>query len=267
LLYTIRKIKHINFNKNFFEKAAWDEQKVVTGIDEVGRGCLAGPVVTAAVILPINKPNRLLLDSKLLTPEERVKAYNWIVKHCWYGVGITHHRLIDQRNIWQATLIAMKKALVNLLAVCPQKPSAILIDAMPLNLFDTDYKDIPVHYFPIGERKSSSIAAASIVAKVTRDRMMEQFDIIFPGYKLKDHKGYSTPTHKKLINVQQHTIIHRLSYLDRLKLREANMELSSLIDNESVEAHETIESMEMLQELEQEGIAIEQSNEEHVENL
>ena len=110
----------------------------------------------------------------------------------------------------------MKKALVNLLAICPQVPSAILVDAMPLQLSDTSFKEIPVHYFPFGESKSSSIAAASIIAKVTRDALMNKFDRVFPGYKLKDHKGYSTKTHKAIIRESTHTIIHRMSFLVRL---------------------------------------------------
>ncbi len=205
----------VNFNKNHYETAAWQAQSVVVGIDEVGRGCLAGPLVTAAVILPPHRLNRLLKDSKLMTAEDRIRAYNWVFKHCWYGVGIVHNRLIDQHNIWQATLIAMKKALVNLLATCPHTPSAVLIDAMPLNLFDTHYKNIPVHHFPKGERKSSSIAAASIVAKVTRDCLMQQYDKLFPGYHLGKHKGYSTRVHKASVIELGPSIIHRMSFLGK----------------------------------------------------
>lgn len=207
------KRQKVNFLKNSFEKAAWQQEKVVCGIDEVGRGCLAGPLVTAAVILPINRASRLLKDSKILNEQERLKANKWIIKHCWYGIGIVHNRLIDQHNIWYATLIAMKKALVNLLATCPQIPTAILIDAMPLNLFDTSYKSIPVHYFPKGEKKSSSIAAASIVAKVYRDQLMRQFDPIFPDYKLAYHKGYSTKKHKTALRELNYSLIHRLNFL------------------------------------------------------
>lgn len=206
----------IKFNKNTFEKHAWSDLKVVVGIDEVGRGCLAGPLVTAAVILPVNKISPMLKDSKLMTAEERQKAYNWIIRNCWYGIGMVHHRLVDQHNIWHATLIAMKKALVHLLAICPEQPTAILIDAMPLNLFDTSYKDIPVNYFPKGERKSSSIAAASIVAKVTRDRLMGLFDPLFPGYGWTENKGYSTPSHKQAVKQLQHSIIHRMSFIENL---------------------------------------------------
>ena len=125
-----RRKQTLNFNKNHFEKAAWDQSNRVVGIDEVGRGCLAGPLVTAVVILPIGNVNRMLKDSKLMEHEERVKAYAWITKHCWYGVGIVHNRIIDQHNIYRATLIAMKRALVNLLATSDQYPAAILVDAM-----------------------------------------------------------------------------------------------------------------------------------------
>ena len=205
------------FNKNYFEQAAWTANQVICGLDEVGRGCLAGPVVTAAVILPPGKTHRLLKDSKLMTSDERIQAYAWIKKYCWYATGIVHHRTIDDRNVWHATLIAMKKALVHLLATAPQQPSKIITDAMPLNLFDTAYKDIPVHYFPFGERRSSTIAAASIVAKVTRDAMMRRMDTLFPGYLLASHKGYGTPPHKKIIREGgQHLIIHRDSYLARM---------------------------------------------------
>ena len=214
----VKKRQTVNFKKNFFENAAWKQKSVVVGIDEVGRGCLAGPLVTAAVILPpFRATYRLLKDSKQLDLSERILAYKWINKHCWYGVGIVHNRLIDQHNIWQATLIAMKKALIHLLAISPykQQPSGILVDAMPLELLDTSYKDIPVHYFPKGEQKSSSIAAASIVAKVTRDHLMQQFDAIFPSYKLGQHKGYSTKIHKNVVKEQGHSIIHRMSFLGK----------------------------------------------------
>lgn len=213
---TLNRVKE-RFNKNYFEKQAWLANEVVCGLDEVGRGCLAGPVVTAAVILPPGKTSRLLKDSKIMTPEERLTAFKWIDKHCWYSFGIVHHRMIDERNIWHATLIAMKKALVHLMATAPHKPSKIITDCMPLNLNDTYYKEIPVHYFPHGERRSNTIAAASIIAKIKRDAMMQRMDTIFPGYLLASHKGYSTPPHKRIIREGgTHLIIHRDSYLARL---------------------------------------------------
>jgi ribonuclease HII len=238
----IRQKKH--FRKNHFEQLAWGQKQLICGLDEVGRGCLAGPVVTAAVILPLNKTSPLLKDSKLMTPEERLKAYHWIEKNCQYGVGIVHHRLIDRHNIWHATLIAMKRALLNLLSIAPERPSAIVIDAMPLQLFDTSYKDIPVYYFPFGERKSSSIAAASIVAKVCRDALMMRAEEAFPGFYLGQHKGYGTPLHKRII-IQSKTelVIHRKSFLKQVYagaiLDEAEEQISLL----EVESSQIIEQL------------------------
>jgi ribonuclease HII len=210
---TTKKIQRVNFTKNSYELTAWANQDVVCGIDEVGRGCLAGPLVTAAVILPPHKNSRLLKDSKLMTLEEREKAFEWISKNAYYGIGMVNHRIIDSQNIWQATLIGMKRALINLLAVSPFRPKAVLIDAMPLKLEDTNYKDIPVHHFYKGESKSSSIAAASIIAKVTRDRLMTKMDPIVPGYLLGRHKGYSTSLHQDAVKSLNYSIIHRQSFL------------------------------------------------------
>jgi len=204
-----------DFKKNFYENTSWKANAVICGIDEVGRGCLAGPLVTAAVILPPNTGYKLLKDSKILTPKELILAYKWIKRNCRYNIGIASHNNIDTFNIWQATLIAMKKAAIHLIASSDIKPSAILVDAIPLNLSDTSYCSIPVYYFPKGEKKSTSIAAASIVAKVTRDKMMKKLDPIFPGYHLAQHKGYGTKKHKTAIDNQKHTIIHRTSFLKK----------------------------------------------------
>jgi ribonuclease HII len=203
--------------KNEFEQEAWNNSQYVCGIDEVGRGCLAGPLVTAAVILPINKTSRLLADSKLLTEEERHKGAIWVAKHCWYAYGIVDHTTIDRFNIYHATLIAMKKALIHLLASAP-RPSAILIDAMPLKLSDTQYADIPIRFFPKGERKSSSIAAASIIAKVKRDELMDKFENILPGFHFKEHKGYATKLHRDTLKEIPQSIIHRQSFLNSITI-------------------------------------------------
>jgi len=186
---------------------------LVCGIDEVGRGCLAGPVITAAVALFPKKHHKLLKDSKILTPKERQQAYSWIVKNSWYSFGAVDNRTIDKRNIWHATLLAMRKSLLNLLAICPRKISTVLIDAMPVSLEDSIHQGLDIFHFPFGESKSTSIAAASIIAKVKRDEMMARFDKIFPGYKLAKHKGYATKSHKQAITQQSHTIIHRLNFL------------------------------------------------------
>ncbi len=203
------------FNKNYFEKQAWEHNTLVCGIDEVGRSPLAGPLVTAAAILPIGKTHFLLKDSKEMTLQQRLKADKWIKKHCWYGYGIVHHRIITQHNIWHATLIAMKRALLSAIAACPYKPVAILTDAMPLNLHDTSYGDIQVYYFTKGEKKSSSIAAASILAKVKRDAMMCRMGKVFPGYSFASNKGYGTRVHRDAIKKIDLTIVHRASFVKR----------------------------------------------------
>lgn len=205
-----------NIKKNSFEYDAWQRQELVIGVDEVGRGCFAGPVVAAAVILPRDKAHRMLKDSKIMTSEEREKAFAWIVKHCSYGIGIVHHRAIDEHNIWHATLIAMKKAVMHALEASGQKPSTILTDAMPLNLADTHFHEIPVYYFTQGESRSSSIAAASIVAKVTRDAMMKLFDEAIPGYGWSDNKGYGTIGHRAAIKEQNYSFLHRMTFLQKL---------------------------------------------------
>jgi len=202
-----------NIKKNSFEFDAWSRQAIVVGLDEVGRGCFAGPVVAAAVILPLNKAHRMLKDSKIMTPQERETAFKWIKNHCVHGIGVVHHRMIDQHNIWQATLIAMKKALMHALEGLSERPSAIITDAMPLNLSDTHFHDIPVYFFTKGESKSSSIAAASIVAKVTRDAMMKLYDQAIPGYGLAENKGYGTPKHQKALLERSYSFIHRENFV------------------------------------------------------
>lgn len=200
--------------KDAYERAAWALGQPIMGLDEVGRGCLAGPVVTAAVMLPVGKTSRLLRDSKLMTASEREKAYMWIIKHCHFGIGIVSHEIIDTINIWHATLRAMRRASLHALAISRVRPHTIVVDAMPVSLASTNYHEIPICYFPFGERKSSSIAAASIVAKVTRDRLMGHIDPLFPLYGLKTHKGYATKVHQAAVAQYRHSIIHRMTFLD-----------------------------------------------------
>jgi ribonuclease HII len=203
--------------KNQYERAAWDAQSTVCGVDEVGRGCLAGPVVTAAVILHPNKCPRQLKDSKVLDHAELVKAYDWIVQNSWFGFGIVSHTDIDAHNIYQATLIAMKRAVMQALTSAPALPSAILVDAMPLKLTSTGYKDIAVHHFTKAESKSSSVAAASIIAKVKRDALMRRLDGVVTGYEFTAHKGYATDIHCQALRNQGKSIIHRESFLSFLQ--------------------------------------------------
>jgi ribonuclease HII len=208
------------FKKNFFEKDAWQNSCYVCGIDEVGRGCLAGPLVTSTVILPINTTSPLLKDSKILTEQEREKAFDWITKNCFYSVAITSHKQIDKINIYQATLVTMKKSLLQLLHSVPfehQKIKYVLIDSMPLSLYPSSfYNSLEFKFFDKGETLSSSIAAASIVAKVTRDRLMVKINSIFPKFNFSEHKGYGTTDHVKVLNEQGQTIIHRNSFLTKI---------------------------------------------------
>jgi ribonuclease HII len=203
------KVSH-DFARNFYEKMIWHEQKLVVGIDEVGRGSLAGPVVAAAAVLKTQKAPKIITDSKLLSAEERAHAYEWLIEHSYWSIGIVHHREVDSKNIYQATLRAMRRAYEQLLIKLPQDPGAVLIDAMPLLL---PY-DLPVYAFCFGETRSVSIAAASIIAKVTRDRLMESYDLKFPGYGFAAHKGYGTAQHQEELRKRGISPIHRVSFVE-----------------------------------------------------
>lgn len=164
--------------------------KYIAGIDEVGRGPLVGPVVTAAVILPREFYDERINDSKKLTEKKRELLYDVIMENAVsVGVGISSEDVIDEINILEATKKAMIEA-VNNLSV---KPEHLLIDAVKLNI------DIPQTSIIKGDAKSESIAAASIVAKVTRDRMMVELDKMHPEYDFKHNKGYGTKKHIEAI--------------------------------------------------------------------
>ena len=160
--------------------------KYIAGIDEVGRGPLVGPVVTAAVILPRDFYDERINDSKKLTEKKREQLYDVIMENAVsVGIGISSEDVIDDINILEATKKAMIEA-VNNLSV---KPEHLLIDAVKLNV------DIPQTSIIKGDAKSESIAAASIIAKVTRDRMMIELDKEHPEYDFKHNKGYGTKKH------------------------------------------------------------------------
>lgn len=162
----------------------------IAGIDEVGRGPLVGPVVTAAVILPKDFYDERINDSKKLTEKKRKLLYDVIMENAIsVGIGISNEDVIDEINILNATKRAMLEA-VNNLSV---KPEHLLIDAVKLNT------DIPQTSIIKGDAKSESIAAASIIAKVTRDRMMVELDKIHPEYDFKHNKGYGTKKHIEAI--------------------------------------------------------------------
>lgn len=164
--------------------------KYIAGIDEVGRGPLVGPVVTAAVILPRDFYDERINDSKKLTEKKRELLYDVIMENAVsVGIGISSEDVIDEINILEATKKAMIEAVNNLNV----KPEHLLIDAVKLNI------DIPQTSIIKGDAKSESIAAASIVAKVTRDRMMIELDKIHPEYDFKHNKGYGTKKHIEAI--------------------------------------------------------------------
>ena len=177
--------------------------KLIAGVDEVGRGPLVGPVVTACVILPDNFNLEGLTDSKKLTEKKRDFYYDEIMKQAIsVGVGIVSNEEIDKINIYEATKVAMKQAISN----CDIKPEHVLIDAMKLDL------DIPSTSIIKGDLLSISISAASVIAKVTRDRMMYELDKKYPMYDFKSNKGY--PTKKHMEAIKEYGIIpeHRKSY-------------------------------------------------------
>ena len=160
---------------------------LIAGVDEVGRGPLVGPVVTAAVILPKGYYNEYIKDSKKLSEKKRCELFDIIMRDAIsVSIGIKDNKIIDKENIYQATKLAMYDAINNLKV----KPEYILIDAMKL-----EDLCIPSKSIVKGDAKSESIAAASIIAKVTRDNMMYELDKKFPEYGFKNHKGYPTKAH------------------------------------------------------------------------
>ena len=178
--------------------------KLIAGTDEVGRGPLVGPVVAAAVILPENYFLEGIDDSKKLTEKKREKYFDIINKDAIaVGIGIVDAKTIDEINILEASRLAMKKAIESLKI----KPEHILSDAMKLDNQDIPYTDI-IH----GDALSESIAAASIIAKVTRDRMMYDLDKKYPEYGFAKHKGYPTKLH--LENLEKYGVLdnYRFSY-------------------------------------------------------
>ena len=208
-----------DFEPLYFEHQAWSTGKILYGIDEVGRGCLAGPLVTAAVALKPYAHHALLRDSKLLSPQQRLRVYTWLLDNCQFSVSFMHHRAIDTHTIYQATLLAMCRAAVQLLACTPKKPAHILVDAMPLCFTDPELTKLSVLYFSQGESLSSSIAAASIIAKVTRDMLMQRLDITIPDYNLAQHKGYGTLLHRQALSKHNRSIMHRKSFLKNFALQ------------------------------------------------
>lgn len=206
----------------YYERLWWARGLVrIAGVDEAGRGPLAGPVVAAAVIFSPETQINDVNDSKQLSAPERERLFDVITASAVsYGIGIVHHDVIDAINILQATYKAMHEA-IGRLSVLPEH---LLIDG---NRFLG--QGIPYTTIIDGDALSLSIAAASIIAKVTRDRMMVEFDSLYPGYGFAKHKGYATPEHKDAIRQLGICDIHRRTFTIRpqLELEFANGSLEN----------------------------------------
>jgi ribonuclease HII len=188
----------------FEEETRTQGYEIICGVDEVGRGPLAGGVLAAAVILDKDKIIVGLNDSKKLTHNQRVFLSKEIKdKALAYAYGYVNQNVIDSINIYQASKLAMIRAIKALKI----KPDYILSDAMPLAELSIDFQAIIK-----GDSQSASIAAASIIAKVKRDEIMEKFSFIYPGYGFEKHKGYPTKQHLEVLKTKGPSIIHRKSY-------------------------------------------------------
>jgi len=192
-----------------FEQEAWGQGLVVCGIDEVGRGCIAGPVVAAAVSFPKeHKLHEKIRDSKKVTPKMRAELFNFILEECDdFGVGLVSAKAIDENGISPATKLAMALAINDL----TNKPDQILIDAVVLDEVTIAQKSIIK-----GDENIYSIAAASIVAKVFRDSVVSGFDNVYPDYGFSSHKGYGTKVHYEALKKSGLTSEHRRTFLKNL---------------------------------------------------
>ena len=190
-----------------FEKLLWSKGvSLVAGIDEAGRGPLAGPVVAAVAVLPTKFSLAGLNDSKQLAEEFREELFEALTASgalVCYGVGIAEPAEVDRFNILRATFLAMQRAI----AALPIQPEHLLIDGLPVPVFQQ-----PQTAIVGGDGKSKSIAAASVIAKVHRDGMMRELDSIHPQYGLASHKGYATPEHREALRILGPTILHRKSF-------------------------------------------------------
>lgn len=183
----------------------YQEYEAICGIDEVGRGPLSGPVIAAAVILPKDCEILYLNDSKQVSEKKREELYDIIMeKAIAVGIGSASHAVIDEINILNATYVAMREAISNLSV----KPDLLLNDAV--HIPEVNIKQVSLIK---GDARSVSIAAASIIAKVTRDRMMLEYDKVFPGYGFASNKGYGSKEHIEALITQGPCLIHRHSFI------------------------------------------------------
>ena len=216
--------KMLSYERNYYEEGA----KLIAGVDEAGRGPLAGPLVIAAVIMPQEFFISGLNDSKQISASKRDKLYDEILqKALSVSVNIVSISNIDELNIYRATQQGMAEVLLHL----DKQPDVALIDAMPVEAGEIKTVSL-VH----GDALSASIAAASIIAKVTRDRIMEKLDVLYPAYKFANNKGYGSKDHMQAIDQDGVTEWHRRSYepvkslnLEAVKVQE-NILYSPLVD-------------------------------------
>ncbi|MDD5623435.1 MAG: ribonuclease HII [Candidatus Peribacteraceae bacterium] len=182
---------------------------VIAGIDEAGRGALAGPVVAAACVLNAVSLHPLIRDSKQLTPEEREEAFCWIASHCAYGIGLVEAQDIDKNGILAATEKAMQIAVRELSEI--MEPTYLLVDGR-----DKFWFNLPHSSLIRGDEIEPCISAASIVAKVTRDRLMTEYARKWPTFGFDDHKGYGVPQHLEAIRQHGASPLHRQTFLRNL---------------------------------------------------
>lgn len=208
-----------------FEEELYDSgQQVICGVDEVGRGPLAGPLVVCACILPPFLRIKGINDSKKLTEKKREELYKIIVKEAIaYEVVFVSVEDVDNLNIYQAT----KKGMLEAISKLKVKPEHCLIDAMPLGELEIPHTSI-IH----GDARCASIAAASIIAKVTRDHYMEKMDIKYPNYGFKKHKGYGTKIHLEALDKYGPTPIHRKTFgpVRKFYSKQLSLDLEGLDD-------------------------------------
>lgn len=191
-----------------FEEEIWADGRIICGVDEVGRGCLAGPVVAAAVVMPAgHKPINGVRDSKKLSKKQREKLFDLILDNVAdFGVGLVTALEIDNVSIAQAT----KKAMAEAVGLLSLQPDMLLVDAVEIDEVVMEQKSIIK-----GDEVCYSIACASIVAKVFRDSVATGLDHDFPKYGFPEHKGYGTKKHKEAIKKHGVTLEHRKSFLKK----------------------------------------------------
>lgn len=197
-----------------FEEKLYNQGiNLIAGVDEVGRGCLAGDVVACAIIMPKNKVIEGVTDSKKISPKKREELYDKILGEAIAcGIGRVKAEVIDDINIKESTKLAMKFAIENIRDRNNKKivPEFVLIDAENIDI------EIDNEVITKGDLKSYSIACASIVAKVYRDNLCYKWDEKYPGYNIKQHKGYGTKEHRELIKTLGPSKIHRKTFLDNI---------------------------------------------------